>query len=113
MCVCERYLKTNFHKNVALIICLLLAVYDNITSEVEHCYQSELAVNDHITFKYAYYYLSELCVLPAVYDNITAGVEEQEQVREVGQQVAPWGRKVNKNTLIVLTMGTLHFQNII
>ena len=62
-----------------------------------------------MTSKVEHYYPSELCVLPAVDDNITAGVEDQEQVGEVGQQVAPWGAKINKNTLIVITNGTLHF----
>ena len=62
-----------------------------------------------MTSKVEQHYLSELCVLPAVNDNITAGVEDQEQVGEVGQQVAPQGAKINKNTLIVTTNGTLHF----
>ena len=54
-----------------------------------------------MTSKVEQHYLSELCVLPAVDDNITAGVEDQEQVGEVGQQVAPWGARINKQKTLI------------
>jgi hypothetical protein len=60
-----------------------------------------------------HYHLSELSVLPAVDDNVTAGVEHQEQMGEVGQQVAPWGGKNYKHTVIVLTKGSCPFKNVI